>query len=331
MDNKEQIAFFERLKTAMPTQYNMAGEIAEILGVSPDSVYRRMRGETALTYKELLLIQQELNLKESILFPLENIEEVNFIYARPAYGYDTYLFLQEITNQMNLVHRREGLHILLSSDDLPFFLHFLSPALLQFKLLVFSGRDIHDAERPEEHDPAFAELANTIIKRWLEASSEEVWGSNPLDSTLRQIAYSYENELISLRYATMLLQELNTIVDIVKAWATSGKKDFNGISGGPIELYQSEINMGEMNLMLTYGEEMAVYKSNYGYGYLKTEHPVYCDETMQWVKDLESKGILISGSGERFRNRYIGLLRESIRKTATLIGAEVTISSEVKA
>lgn len=312
MDNKEQIAFFERLKDAVPSNFNLAQELADILETSVDSIYRRMRGQSALTYSELLLIQRKLNLRQSLLFPVDTIEEVNFVYARPAYGYDSFLFLQEISNQMELVHRRSNLNILLASDDLPFFLHFLSPALLQFKLMVFSGDEIHDPENPGEQNPELIAICTQILKRWLAANSKEVWGSSPLDSTLKQILYSHENHLITDAYAVSLLEELRSIVEIVRTWCSTGKKQFHDWEAGEFQLYHSELNTGEMNLLLGFGSELTTYKSNYGYGYLKTEHPQYCFETQEWINDLASKGMLISLSAEKYRNQYINLLLKSI-------------------
>ncbi len=317
LDHLEQIKFFDRVREAMPPQYNLAGELAEILQTSIDSAYRRIRGETALSYSELLHIQQKFNLKQSVLFPTDNIEEVNFEFARPTYGYDTFLFLKNIANQMNLVHRRNNLSVALASDDLPFFLHFLSPVLIQFKLLVFSGKEIHQqSQNSNEHDPALEEVIELIIKRWIEANSLEIWGTRPLDSTLRQIEYYYANDMINRDYAALLLSELNLLVERVNMWATNGRKEFNGLSGGEFRLFQSELNLGEMTLNIAFGAEVSTYKSNYGYGYLKTEHPRFCQETTEWINDVANKAILISGSAERFRTRYINEMKMHIQQTA---------------
>lgn len=320
LDNQEQIAFFDRLKEVLPPHYNMAAELSELLGVSPDSVYRRMRGETALAYSDLLRIQQKLNLKQSVLFPIESIEEVNFVYARPAYGNDIFSFLEGIADQMSLAHRRSHLRVSLTSDDLPFFMHFLTPGLLEFKLQVFSGAEVPINGNQEEPNERLKELFETILTRWVEADSDEVWGSAPLDSTLKQIGYYLENRLISKEYAASLLGELHHLVDIINQWSTTGRKSAGELKGGSIRLYQSELNIGEMNLMLSFGDEVAVYKSNYGYGYLSTEHPKFCRETKEWIQENEMKSILISGSGEKFRIRYINMLRESINQAAHKMG-----------
>lgn len=322
MERDEQVEFFNRLKEAFPND-SLAYELSDILNLSADSIYRRFRGETALSYGELLKIQQALNLKHSILFPTDHIEEVNFIYARPAYGNDMQIFLQEIANQMSLAHRKEQLHVSLASDDLPFFMHFLTPGLLSFKLHVFSNTPINFDGHKEENAPELDKLFSTILVRWLEANSDEVWGSAPLDSTLKQIEYAVENKLISTAHAASLFKEINLLIDIINEWARTGKKSTGPIQGGNIRLYHSELNVGEMNLILRFGEEVSVYKSNYGYGYLRTEHPIFCQQTSEWIQEMENKSILITGSGEKYRIRYMDMLRESVNQSARKLNLEV--------
>ncbi|MBI1223538.1 MAG: hypothetical protein GC180_13130 [Bacteroidetes bacterium] len=325
MDRSEQIAFFNRLKEAMPND-SLAQELSEILKLSLDSIYRRFRGESALTYGELLHIQEALNLKQSILFPTEHIEEVNFIYARPAYGNDMKIFLQEIADQMSLAHRKEELNVSLASDDLPFFMHFLTPELLNFKLHVFSNTPIVPDSHEQEGSSEMQQLFSTILVRWLEASSDEVWGSAPLDSTLKQVEYCVANKLISKNHAAALFREMDTLIEIINEWTRTGKKTAGPIGGGPIRIYHSELNVGEMNLMLRFGEEYSVYKSNYGYGYLRTEHPLFCQETNNWIQEMENKSILITGSGEKYRVRYIDMLKNSVRQSAQKIGLDVALT-----
>jgi transcriptional regulator with XRE-family HTH domain len=323
LEPNPQVAFFERLKRLLPAHRNLALELAEMLEISVDSVYRRIRGESALSYHELLLIQQKMNLKPGALFPSENVEEVVFEYERPVPGYDTFLFLQQIERQMNAANRRNNMRITLASDDLPFFMHFLSPGLLQFKLLVFSGREIHDLEKAKEYDPQIQEICESIIKSWLEADAVEIWGSHPLDSTLKQISYYTENRMIGQEYARFLFLELKNMADLISGWASGGRKFYGSLTGGEITLYQSELNMGEMTLVLSFGEESIAYKSNYGYGYLRTEHSVFAEETLAWMRDLASKSVLISGSGEKYRNKYVSSMKESIKHAARLIGIDL--------
>ena len=54
MENKvKQVDFFKFLKSVLPEQISLVDEIAGILNISNDSVYRRIRGEKELSLDEL--------------------------------------------------------------------------------------------------------------------------------------------------------------------------------------------------------------------------------------------------------------------------------------
>jgi predicted transcriptional regulator len=61
MSNKKlkagiQEVFVKTLKELVPPNVSLVDEIADILGVSTDSVYRRLRGETDFSLEEIYVI-----------------------------------------------------------------------------------------------------------------------------------------------------------------------------------------------------------------------------------------------------------------------------------
>ena len=48
-----QVLLFQHLKSILPSHLSMADEVADLLEISPDSAYRRIRGEKPITLEEL--------------------------------------------------------------------------------------------------------------------------------------------------------------------------------------------------------------------------------------------------------------------------------------
>src|SRR6186997_2158915 len=48
-----QVAFFNHLKTLLPAHLSLVDEIAELLNISNDSAYRRIRGEKPIALEEI--------------------------------------------------------------------------------------------------------------------------------------------------------------------------------------------------------------------------------------------------------------------------------------
>ncbi|GHU62212.1 hypothetical protein FACS1894123_02780 [Bacteroidia bacterium] len=53
---------FEIIKGHIPDQYRLADLVGELLSVSPDSAYRRIRGEKELSFSELQTICRKFHL-----------------------------------------------------------------------------------------------------------------------------------------------------------------------------------------------------------------------------------------------------------------------------
>ena len=52
--NPVQVKFFEKLKQLLPPNISLANAISDVLEISADGAYRRMRGESVLSMDELV-------------------------------------------------------------------------------------------------------------------------------------------------------------------------------------------------------------------------------------------------------------------------------------
>ena len=58
MDRNYQVLFLEHARSRMPQRIQWAEELAELLNIGIDSAYRRIRGETALTFNEAVVVSR---------------------------------------------------------------------------------------------------------------------------------------------------------------------------------------------------------------------------------------------------------------------------------
>ena len=64
--------FFALLKNSMPPHVSMADELSEKMGLSYDSIYRRIRGEKALSMLELKMLCQQYNISLDQVLDIQN-------------------------------------------------------------------------------------------------------------------------------------------------------------------------------------------------------------------------------------------------------------------
>ena len=73
MENNElQLEFFNYLKSTLPAHLSLADELCDLLNISADSAYRRLRGEKSLTFSELKTICEKFHVSLDQVLNLQN-------------------------------------------------------------------------------------------------------------------------------------------------------------------------------------------------------------------------------------------------------------------
>jgi plasmid maintenance system antidote protein VapI len=74
---KIQTALFQAIKHRLPENFSFVHEIAELLGISYDSAYRRIRGDKPLTLVELIKLNEKFGLSVDTFL---NVETNNVVF-----------------------------------------------------------------------------------------------------------------------------------------------------------------------------------------------------------------------------------------------------------
>src|SRR5207344_1756604 len=115
------------IKSRVPANISLVEEIAEVLEISNDSAYRRIRGEKQVSFEEIqklsnhfkISVDQVLNLKnDSMLF------SGNFIESG---SYDFIQYLDDIYKNLVYISGFTQKELFIFSKDIPFFYYYMFP------------------------------------------------------------------------------------------------------------------------------------------------------------------------------------------------------------
>jgi transcriptional regulator with XRE-family HTH domain len=139
-----QVVFLEKLKKTISKNISLADELAEVLGVSLDSAYRRLRGDSALSYDETMTICTKFNISPSIM---ENKETgfVNFTYK--SLGVERVKlsgYLESIKKEFLQLHEFSNIHFYFAAEDVPLFHHLDFEYLTPFKYFYWRKSILND-------------------------------------------------------------------------------------------------------------------------------------------------------------------------------------------
>ncbi|MGI8581118.1 MAG: helix-turn-helix domain-containing protein [Chitinophagaceae bacterium] len=131
--NGSQQVFFQHIKTQLPPHLSMVDEVAEVLNISNDSAYRRIRGEKPIDLEEIkkLCLYFKISLDQIL-----HLDSNSFIFSGKLMNPQSFtmeLYLEDLLNQIMMIHSYENKELYYLPKDIPIFHHFNFPELTGFK------------------------------------------------------------------------------------------------------------------------------------------------------------------------------------------------------
>lgn len=333
-DRTVQLNFIQRLKESLPPSRSFVDELADILEVSPDSAYRRIRGETALSLDEVALLCAHFRIAPDLQPPGAAGNTVTFSYhhlSDNAQHFEQYL--NNIANDLKRIKSAAKSEIIFAAEDVPIFHHFQFPLLSAFKVFYWS-RSILNTPQLEgaKFNPALIteELlakVRDIYNTYLEIPSIEIWSEDTLNSTVKQVEYYWESGLFASKEdALNVLNDVEMMVAGIEKQAAHSTK-FQGdvppaSSQQNYTLYCSELMIGNNCILVRIGNNSVSYISYNTFNSMTTTNQAFNDETDRWLRNLIRKSIPISGVSEKQRFRFFRMMNDKIVKMRDRISAE---------
>ncbi|HTQ65496.1 MAG TPA: hypothetical protein VMI12_11915 [Puia sp.] len=322
-----QQVFFQHIKNNLPPHLSLVDEIAELLNISNDSAYRRIRGEKGVSFDELrtlcmhfkISLDQLLYLNsDSIIFSGSNVDSNNHTFD---------LWLQNVLGLLqygNSFERREFFFIL---KDMPFFYNFYQPELAAFKFFFWMKTIL---QYPLFGKPVFAtnevtenlqKTSAIIAAEYNKMPTQEIWNAESIHTSIRQIEYYKDTKMFSSAADVVHLYEcLEKMIDHIEKQAELGYKFLMTGPGSPsvpkipYKLFVNEFILGDNTVLAILNDTKVVYLNHTVLNIMWTKDTRFAEYTYQHVQNIIRKSTLISEVGEKERSRFFNTIREKLHK-----------------
>ena len=328
--NPVQIGFFEKLKLSLPSNLSMANEVADLLEISVDGVYRRIRGETILSMDEMMKICNHFRISPGVAGSTSANEllSATFNYRNiisDENGFEDYL--KNIRSDLKRIQAAKPNQIIYAAEDIPVFHQFYFPILSAFKIFFWQKAVLyipsHESKKfdPGAIKPEMFEVCKQIIELYVGIPSIEIWHDDTVVSQIEMIEYAWESGMFIDKKAALHVCEalVDSLLLIEKQAAKSSKfikEEKWAENEGNFTVYQSDVQIGNNHLLIKSGNIRSVYLSLHSFNSMSTLDDHFCDETDKWLKNMIRKSSLISGVGEKQRHKFF---RNSQEKIASLV------------
>jgi hypothetical protein len=318
-----QQALFKQVKERLPAHLSLADELASLLGISADSAYRRIRGEKMMDLGELLQVCRQYRLS---LDGLLGQNGSAFLFNGRFVGsedLDLSTWLKEMNLQLEQICALKDAVFTFRAEDIPTFHYFQIPELTLFKLFfwrrtllndpAFQNRRFDIAEREED----LLALARKVFLTYKRLPCTEIWNADSLNANLRQISFYRDAGLFKDPATVELLRsKLHELIDHLQDQVAAGVKFMIGeppsSGGAALNVYVNEVMQGDNMIFVGSGAQRMVFVNHSAINYVSTTDEVFCNYTNRSIDNVIRKSVLISGTGEKERNKFFNGLREEV-------------------
>ncbi|MBZ5858311.1 helix-turn-helix domain-containing protein [Flavihumibacter profundi] len=315
---------FSYIKNSLPQHISMVDEIAEMLNLSYDSVYRRIRGEKPLALHELKLLCEKFKLSVDQLLHLKT---ESILFDAPGMNGNSVEFINHINGilrQFTYFNSFREKEIFYLCKDSTIWNFYLFPEIAAFKTFFWTKTINND---PALSNKAFSyneypfkdcyEVGQKVLREFNKIPCVELWNTESMISTINQIAYYRDaGNFKTQSDFDGVLQSFHLMIDHLQHQAEKGVKFMPGDGPAayqaPIQFYVNELILGNNTMAIKLDSNVLSMVTYSVYHYLFTRDERFANKVMSSFNSLLSRSTLISKTGEKDRNRFFNAIREKV-------------------
>lgn len=327
--NNSQLLFFQHIKSILPEHISFVDEIADLLGVSNDSAYRRIRGEKHISLDEMqklaghykISIDQFLHQQsDSYIFSGQLASAGDYVYEQ---------WQENVLKQLTFVNSFTHKHLYYLAKDIPFMLQFMVPELSAFKSFLWRRSILHYENMKgikfslKEVVPEYQEMGNKIVQMYLQIPTTEIWNIESINSTIRQIEFYRESNMFATEddvkqvYAALL--KLINHLELQAEYGFKFKVGGSPVAGAAAyNLFWNDLVTADNTLFIELDLRRMTFLNHSVINFISTTDVKFNAFMNDTIQNLIKRSTQLSKVGEKERYRFFNRLRDKMKLAARL-------------
>jgi hypothetical protein len=305
-DANTQVLLFQHLKKLIAPHLSMVDEIAEVLDISPDSAYRRIRGEKPISLEEIkvICIRYNLSLDQFLHIKTDSILFSGKLTENKENAFEEWLdYLLHQLAFMNTFPKKQIYWLL---KDIPPISHFHIPELALFKFYLWTKSILHynsmkgvKFDFSDERYDNYLQKSNMILDGFSKIPITEIWNIESINSSLRQIRFHYDaGSFRSRSDVILLLNKLRELIDHFELQAEAGVKFKVGgnpsSSNIPYKMFVNELILGDNTTFFDAGDLKLTFLNHSVLHFIHTRDERFNSRIFENLENLMKKSTMIS-------------------------------------
>jgi hypothetical protein len=314
---------FQRIKEKLPLNISLADRIAELLYISTDSAYRRIRGETPLVLEETRVLCEAYNISfDQLLKTKDN----SILFTSTAIDNNSYSFknyLQDIRDKLTFVLSFENKEIIYLSKDFVLFHNFFFRPLFAFRYFFWMKSIVQHPDflllkfSEDLLPPDIEQLGQEIVRLYNAIPSTEVWSIASVNGHIEQIKYYREAGYFkSDDDVARIYDAMANVIEHLRAQAETGSKFLPGENRDSkktnFQFFYNRLVLADNAIMVVLNGRKTLYFNYDVLNYISTQDEGFCNTMYKKVQVFIRRATILSKVSEKQRNIFFNSLLKRI-------------------
>ncbi len=317
--------FFQRIRSILPSHLSLVDEITEILNISDDSAYRRIRSEKQLSIDEFYLLCKHYNISSDEILSRQSDKICFNSYLLDEKEFRFEQYLEAVLRDIKSLSEQKNPQIIFIMNELNLFQMMQVPEVVAFKFFFWSKSNLNFSDYKDQlftanrPDDKLRKLSMEILNYYVQIPTIELMAEEALASMMKQICFYHEAGFFGGSQETnSLCDKLVDLMNHLRQQAELGFKFLYGTDPvgqeGNYMLYYNDLILADNTILIISDETRRTYITSNAINLLLTDNPVFYERNYQWGKNLISKSTLISGTAEKERYKFFRGIENQIRQ-----------------
>jgi len=301
----------------------MVDSVAEILHISSDSAYRRIRGETPIVLDEAreLCLHFKLSLDHILNVRSDSTLFQNVRVNTHSYNYEQYL--KGILKQMQYVDSFNNKELIYRTKDVPIFHNFYYEPLIAFRYFFWMKTIIHPEFIRREFTMdcvpgEIVSLSRELSRLYNKVPSVEIWNTECINAAISQIEFYKDSGYFSAAADIKLIYEsLEETFNHLKIQAEYGSKflpqESRDMKKNNFTFFYNRAVLGDNTILVITENTKTVFLNYDGLNYITTRDEEFCNSCHEDLQNLIKRSTIISETSEKQRNIFFGIMMKKIK------------------
>jgi hypothetical protein len=306
------------VKNCIPSNIKITNSLMEMLGLSRESVYRRIRKEIPFSIYELMKLSLKLG------FSIDEIIEGNNPHFIPdlqsglsAGSLNGFISLfQEYNNYINILAEAKNQETFIALNDFPPLFAIFSESLFKFNYYrdlinrddtskTHTASSFSDVKIPRRLQSLFEQIATNLHKV---NNAILIFSPNIYLSVIKSIQYFYRRKLLTSDELLLLRGELYNMINLAEIVTKFGY--YNKVT--KVDIYLSALHINSNSLYIKYDEVCETHLWIYDNNPLIIRNKDVCDMQREWFLSMKKRSMLVSQSNEILQENFFNEQRKYI-------------------